>query len=133
MLSRRELIAGGAAVHMAAGGAAAAQREVDDGPELNSIRDVLIGIRQDHAVLTSTVRDLRTQQRNFFRLNQRFPQCIDVGIGVWERMQDWHIAHLRPLTIQRTSDGHWQMDFIMSVIVLKHELPENEIGLGYDR
>ena len=59
---------------MAAGGAAAAQREVDDGPELNSIRDVLIGIRQDHAVLTSTVRDLRTQQRNFFRLDQRFPQ-----------------------------------------------------------
>ncbi len=133
MLSRRELIAGGAAVNMAAGGAAAAQREVDDGPELNSIREVLIGIRQDHAVLTTTVSALRAQQRNFFRLNQRFPQCIDVGIGVWERMQDWHIAHLRPLTIQRSGEGHWQMDFIMSVIVLKYELPENEISMGYDR
>lgn len=134
MLSRRELIAGGAVTHMAAGGAAAAQRDgTDDGPELDSIRDVLREIRQDHTVLTATVGELRTQQRNFFRLNQRFPQCIDVGIRVWERMQDWHIAHLRPLTIQRSGDGHWQMDFIMSVIVLKHELPENEIGLGYDR
>ena len=133
MLSRRELITGGAAAQMARGGAAAAQREVDDGPELNSIRDVLNNIRQDRAVLTSTVRDLRTSQRNFYRVNQRFPQCIDVGIGVWERMQDWHIAHGRPLTIQRGVDGHWQMDFIMTVIVLKYELPENEISIGYDR
>ena len=133
MLSRRELITGGAAAQMARGGAAAAQREVDDGPELNSIRDVLNNIRQDHAVLTSTLSALRASQRNFYRLNQRFPQCIDVGIGVWERMQDWHISHNRPLTIQRAADGHWQMDFIMTVIVLKYELPENEISLGYDR
>ena len=133
MLSRRDLITGGAAAQMARGGAAAAQREVDDGPELNSIRDVLNSIRQDHTVLTGTVEGLRAAQRNFYRLNQRFPQCIDVGIRVWERMQDWHIAHFRPLTIQRSGDGHWQMDFIMSVIVLKYELPENEISLGYDR
>jgi len=133
MLSRRELIAGGAAVHMAAGNAAAAQRDNDNSQELYSIRDALIALRQDHTVVTPTVNELRTQQRNFFRLNQRFPQCIDVGIRVWERMQDWHIAHLRPLTIQRTSEGHWQMDFIMSVIVLKYELPENEIGQAYDR
>ena len=50
-----------------------------------------------------------------------------------ERMQDWHIAHFRPLTIERSGDGHWQMDFIMSVLVLKHELPENYISNGYDR
>ena len=134
MLSRRELIAGGAATHMARGDAAAAQRgDSDNGPELNSIREVLNGIRQDHAVLTSTVESLRAQQRLFFRVNQRFPQCIDVGIRVWERMQDWHIAHMRPLNIQRTSDGHWQMDFIMTVIVLKHELAESDISLAYDR
>ena len=133
MLSRRELIAGGAAVHLAAGNAAAAQRANDNSQELYSIRDALIALRQDHTVVTPTVSELRTQQRNFFRLNQRFPQCIDVGIRVWERMQDWHIAHQRPLTIQRTGDAHWQMDFIMTVIVLKHELPENEIGQAYDR
>jgi hypothetical protein len=133
MLSRRELITGGAATHMTAASAAAAQRDGDNAQQLYSIRDALIALRQDHAVLTPTVNEIRLQQRNFFRLNQRFPQCIDVGIRVWERMQDWHIAHQRPLTIQRTGDGHWQMDFIMTVIVLKHELPENEIGQAYDR
>jgi hypothetical protein len=133
MLSRRELISGGAALHMAAGNAAAAQREVDNGPELVAIRDALTALSQEQRVSTGDVAALRTRQRNFFRLNQRFPQLIDVGIQVWERMQDWHIRHMRPLTIQRNSEGYWQMDFIMSVIVLKPELPDNEIGVGYDR
>jgi hypothetical protein len=133
MLSRRELIAGAAAGHMAAGGAAASQRDADDGPELRAIYETLTSLREEHSVRNTWVNTLRDRQRNFFRLNQRFPECIDVGISVWERMQDWHIAHGRPLTIQRTSDGNWQMDFIMSVIVLKHELPDNQIGMAYDR
>lgn len=133
MLSRRELIGGGAVAHMAAGDAAAAQRDNGNSQELTDIRDALNALRRDHSVATPTVNQLRTEQRNFYRLNQRFPQCIDVGIRVWELMQDWHIAHGRPLVIQRTGDGHWQMDFIMSVIVLKHELPENVVGQAYDR
>ena len=135
MLSRRELIAGGAAVHMARGDAAAAQRGGDDetAPQLRSIRDVLDAIRGQYTVTTPVVNQLRDRQRQFFRLNQRFPECIDVGIRVWEQMQDWHIRHLRPLTINRAGDGRWQMDFIMTVIVLKHELPENEVGQPYDR
>jgi hypothetical protein len=135
MLSRRELIAGGAAAHMARGDAAAAQRGSDDetAPQLRSIRDVLDAIRGQYTVTTPAVNQLRDRQRQFFRLNQRFPECIDVGIRVWEQMQDWHIRHLRPRNINRAGDGRWQMDFIMTVIVLKHELPENEVGQPYDR
>ena len=135
MLSRRELIAGGAAVHVSRGDAAAAQRDSDDdtAPQLRSIRDVLDAIRRQYTVTTPVVNQLRDRQRQFFRLNQRFPECIDVGIRIWEHMQDWHIRHLRPLNINRAGDGRWQMDFILSVLVLKHELPENEVGQPYDR
>jgi len=135
MLSRRELIAGGAAVHMAGGDAAAAQRGSDDdsGPQLRSIRDVLDAMRAQYTVQTPVVALLRDRQRSFLRVNQRFPECIDVGIRVWEQMQDWHIKHLRPLTIHRAGDGRWQMDFIMSVLVLRPEINDNEVGHGYDR
>jgi hypothetical protein len=130
MLSRRELIAGGAGIHMAGGSAAAAQRDLDQlMGEVQGIRSLLTA----NPVSTPTVITLRDRQRQFFRLNQRFPECIDVGIRIWEQMQDWHIRNLRPLNINRTGDGRWQMDFIMSVIVLKHELPELEIGQPYDR
>jgi hypothetical protein len=137
MLSRRELIAGGAGIHMAGGDAAAAQRSGDAARDsadaLQAIQQVLDGIRSQSIISTPTVSQLRDRQRQFFRLNQRFPECIDVGIRPWENMQDWHIKHLRPLNINRGGDGRWQMDFIMSVLVLRHELPENEIGQAYDR
>ncbi len=133
MLSRRELIVGGAAMtHVGADEAGAAQRGTEDlSDELRSIREALTAL-QSKAV-TPTVTQIRQRQREFFRLNQRFPECIDVGIRVWERMQDWHIDNLRALNIQRAGEGRWQMDFIMSVLVLKHELPENEVGQAYDR
>ena len=54
-------------------------------------------------------------------------------LRVWEQMQDWHIKHLRPLTIYRAGDGRWQMDFIMSVLVLKPEMNDTEVGQPYDR
>jgi hypothetical protein len=134
MLSRRELIAGGAGIHMAGGNAAAAQRDRDR--DLDQVLEEVQGIRSlltANPVLTPAVTTLRDRQRQFFRLNQRFPECIDVGIRIWEQMQDWHIRNLRPLNINRGGDGRWQMDFVMSVLVLKHELPENEVGQPYDR
>jgi hypothetical protein len=127
------LIAGGAVAQVSAGEKAAAQRDRDDRQELISIREALIAIRGDHQVTTPVVSQLRDRQRQFFRLNQRFPQCIDVGLRAWEQMQDWHIRHNRPLNINVGGDGRWQMDFILSVLVLKHELPDNEIGQPYDR
>jgi hypothetical protein len=136
MLSRRELLAGGAGVHMAGGDAAAAAAQSSDSDsarELRRIVEVLDSIRSQTTISTPVVSQLRDRQRQFFRLNQRFPECIDVGIRVWEHMQDWHIRTLRPLNINRTGDGRWQMDFLMSVLVLKHDLPENEIGQPYDR
>ena len=132
MLSRRELIAGGAATHMARGDAAAAQNE----RELREMRDELSGIRSiltANPVSTPTIVALRERQRQFFRINQRFPECIDVGIRVWEQMQDWHIRNLRPLNINRGGDGNWQMDFILTVLVLQNALGDIEISQAYDR
>src|SRR5262245_52764150 len=125
MLSRRELIAAGAGLHLAGADAAAAQSDADIKAlrgEVQTIRSLLMA----DPVNNSTVAILRDRQRQFFRLNQRFPECIDIGIRVWESMQDWHIRNLRPLNINRGGDGRWQMDFIMTVLVLKNELPEND-------
>ena len=133
MLSRRELLAGGAGVTTLRADAAAAQRsgEPDYSRNLQAIQEVLQAL--SNRASTALVQEIRDRQRVFFRLNQRFPECIDVGIRVWERMQDWHINNNRPLTIQRGGDGRWQMDFIMTVLILKHELGENEVGQPYDR
>ena len=131
MLSRRELIAGGAVMTQARAGDEAAQRERDYSNELQAIHNALVQLQ--NKVTTADVNQIRDRQRQFYRINQRFPECVDVGIRVWERMEDWHIANGRVLTIQRAGDSRWQMDFIMSVLVLKHELADNEVGQAYDR
>ena len=133
MLSRRELIVGGAVMAQTRAGEAAAQRDPDYSRELRAIQEALTALQNQNKVATPDVSQIRDRQRQYFRLNQRFPECVDVGIRVWERMQDWHIANGRVLTIQRAGDGRWQMDFIMSVLVLKHELADNEVGQAYDR
>ena len=102
----------------------AAMPRADSADALQAIQQVLDATRSQSDVDTPVVNRLRDRQRQFFRLNQRFPECIDVGIRVWEPMQDWHIRQLRPLNINRAGDGRWQMEFILSVLVLKHELPE---------
>jgi hypothetical protein len=104
MLSRRELIAGGAGVHMAAGSPAAAQRDRDLDQMLSEVQGIR-SLLTANTVSTPIVTTLRDRQRQFLRVNQRFPECIDVGIRIWEQMQDWHIRNLRPLNITRGGDG----------------------------
>ena len=132
MLSRRELIAGSAGIPLARGDAGAAQNEAEIRAlraDVQSIRSLLTA----NPVATPAVTTLRDRQRQFYRVNQRFPECIDVGINIWEQMQDWHIRNLRPLNINRAGDGNWQMDFILTVLVLKPNLGDNEISQAYDR
>jgi hypothetical protein len=133
MLSRRELIAAGAGIHLTGGSAAAAAQNEGAIASLRGDIQEIRSILTANPVSTPTVTTLRERQRQFYRINQRFPEYIDVGFRVWEAMQDWHIRNLRPLNISRTGDGRWQMDFILTVLVLKYELPENDISIPYDR
>ena len=90
MLSRRELIAGGAGSTWPA-----AMRRPRSASAIWIRYCRAAGIRSlltANPVSTPAVTTLRDRQRQFFRLNQRFPECIDVGIRVWEQMQDWHIG-----------------------------------------
>ena len=109
MLSRRELIAGGAAVHMAGGDAAAAQREATtiSAASCERFSDVLDAIRCAIHGRDADGEPASRTAAQFLRLNQRFPECIDVGIRVWEQMQDWHIRHLR--AAHDPARGRWSL------------------------
>jgi len=132
MLSRRDLLASGAAFTQVRREAAdAAQRCDDNGPELNSIRDALRELR--HPAASPHVAQVRERQRAFLKQNQRFPDFIDVGIRVWEGLQDWHVENRQELKISRSADGRYIMEFMLTHLVLRPELPEGDIGLAYDR
>jgi hypothetical protein len=136
MVSRRDLISSGAAFSFVRPAeSAAAQRgrgDTDEAilTELREIRNVLQG---RSAPSWQTVDQIRERQRTFLRVNQRFPDRIDVGVRIWERMYDWHILNQRELKIGRAADGRLEMEFMFTGLVLRTDFPDLEIGVPYDR
>ena len=50
---------------------------------------------------------VRAQQRTFLKGHQKFPDFVDVGIEVWERVHDWHVRTLQPVAVtQRPRDSY---------------------------
>src|SRR5712691_10517208 len=140
MLSRRDLIFSGAlASSLRPAEASAAQRSSqssnsvndDEIKALDEIRDALRLL--PHATLSPDLTDIRDKQRAYFKLNQKFPDYIDIGIQVWERLQDWHIENQQALKVSRTGDGRVEMEFMLTTLVLRPDLPDSQIGAPYDR
>ena len=75
---------------------------------------------------------IREQQRVFLRANQKFPDYIEIGIGVWESICDWHVRHLLPIQVTRTPDGRYAMPVMLTNLVLRPEQAESFVGFGFD-
>ena len=75
---------------------------------------------------------IREQQRVFLRANQKFPDFIEVGIGVWESLIDWHVRHRLSPSTSRTTDGRYLMAVPFSTLELRSDQPENYVGPGVD-
>ena len=140
MVERRDVIGGGLAAGLAAlfgddaaQGAQTTQRTVptDDDAATAKALDAL-RVMLEHRHESQDIMQIRSQQRTFLRANQQFPDFIDVGIDVWERLHDWHIKNRQPLIIVRTNDGLYSMPFMATTLVLRHEQAENYISWGYD-
>jgi len=134
MLSRRDLIASGAAMTQVRPAAVeAAQRNGSDidNAALQGILDALRDLR--HPAASPIVSQVRDRQRAFLRQNQRFPEFIDIGIRIWELLQDWHIENGQEMKIARAADGRYTMEFMTTQLVLRPDIADNEIGLAYDR
>ena len=138
MVERRDVIGGGLAAGLVAafGGPAGAQARRDPTEDVAELKvaDAIDKLRQsiEHQHESAEVSQIRSQQRTFLKANQKFPDFIDVGIDVWERMEDWHVKTGRPLTIARTNDGRYGMTFLMTTLILQPQQVGTYISWGYD-
>ena len=141
MLTRRSLVTGGVVAGMTASAGlpptTSTRTDVRDedrmAKALEEIRDELRLQRGACSpAVCADVNSIRAQQRTYFRGRGKFPDFIDVGIDVWEGLYDWHTrASLKP-EVSRASDGRYQMAFMQTLLVLRHDMPGNHIGLGYE-
>lgn len=86
-----------------------------------------------HASQTSPeLARIRDQQRLFLKANQKFPDFIEVGLGVWENVVDWHVRHQQPLSVSRIAEGRYIMGIGFTTLILRPELSDNYVGPGMD-
>jgi hypothetical protein len=137
MVTRRDLIATGALfspLRPAEAGAAQRGGSGDDSAALHDIRDELRELRAvRRPVETAEIVRIREAQRGFLRANHKFPDVIEIGIQVWERLHSWHIENRQEMRLSRSPEGRLQMEFMLTALILRTDLADTWIGTPFDR
>ena len=141
MVQRRNLLGGGMAAGLVAAFTAAvdaapqqARKDPGDATAESKIADAIDKLRDalEHQLESAEVAQIRAQQRTFLKANQKFPDYMDVGIDIWDRMHDWHVRTRQPLTIIRTNDGRYGMVFGVTTLLLLPQQVGTYVSWGYD-
>jgi hypothetical protein len=109
--------------------AAPAARELSPS-DLNGLASAVRALQ--HLTPSADIDQVNEKRRTHFRINQKFPAYIDVGLAVWERLNTWHLENHLPLTIKRTPEGRLEMDYMLTTIILKWEMADSLVGIPYD-
>lgn len=135
-MERRQLVSGGLLAGLAGAfgfpSAAAAQQRPDDPTRVATAVDELRKVVDRGLQVSPELARIREQQRIFMRANQKFPDYIEIGIGVWEAVYDWHVRHRRAVTVGRTTDGRYTMPVMETTLLLRPEQAESFVGFGFD-
>lgn len=138
MVNRRNLLSGGllgtVGAALAADAAAAPQRQSDSNDD-RLVAGAVDGVRaalERIAEVAPELARIREQQRIFLKTNHKFPDFIEVGIGVWEDVHDWHVRHQQPLNMTRTSDGRYVMSVMFTTLVLRSDQGDAYVGVPFD-
>jgi len=148
MVSRREIIGGlvGAAVAPKATGLApaasveSAGRQGSESAALEKIEQALLSIRAELEKHRQTARNhesdavgaLRSAMRPHLRANRRFPFYIEVGLGIWMDVYDWHVGTLQPLAVSQLPDGRYTLRLMQTTLILRPDVEDGYIGTPFD-
>jgi hypothetical protein len=147
MLTRRELItagvAGGLSPHAAAPVHAAPPPVNVEQSQTEALREISRAVESidrtlDQAWLSNDtafglVAKVRAQCDTYFRTNLRFPDAVDVGLGVFNQVYDWHIKYQQQLMINRGPDARYWIRYMFTTLVLRGEQDAGYVGVPYDR
>jgi hypothetical protein len=137
VMSRREVMTGGLLAGTFEQTRSDRQDPASDERVAKALGEIRDELRRVHNACDGpgcpAVDTIRSQQRIYFKGQGKFPDYIDVGIEIWERLNDWHVTNRLPVQVVRMSDGRYGMVFQLTTLVLRHDMTNNYVGLGYDR
>jgi len=91
-----------------------------------------IGAAIDAQQSSSEIRPVKQRMLDFLKAEGKFPDYMEVGIDHWMAAYDWHVKHLRPITIERDANGRYQLVLMFTRLVLRPEAAPTLIGTPFD-
>ncbi len=144
-MTRREVVTGGivagALASASADTPASAPSPVPQKDSDEKVVSLLTEIREElrRARATCNANDcqeverVRNEQRTFLKGRNKFPDYIDVGADIWDRLCDWHIKNGLPLQVSRLPEGRYTLPFFQTFVVLKSDVANSYVSQGYDK
>ena len=135
-MDRREVFGGGvlgftALLAGGGGGPDAPQRDdrADIARAIDELRELL---RARVAPPFVELAEIRRQQRMFLKASHKFPEFIEIGVNIWDRLYDWQVRYRQPLNVARRDDGRYTMTFMFTTLVLRPDQADDYVGFAYD-
>lgn len=136
MLTRRELLGTGVALVGTGQDAAVEQGGPSGDPRLRDVvrrlNDIATELRQANSVSFPVGEKLRLSMATFLRAQQKYPDFIDVGQGVFLAVYDWHVKNQLQMSVGRSVDGRYGIVYLFTRLILRPDVDDTYIGLPYD-
>jgi hypothetical protein len=144
MLDRRNVIGGAMAgltgLLAADAPVAAAQRDSSQRESDMQIAEAIDRLRRtiedqfDPCELGRCVHLSRLQQvqRTFLQSRHKYPDFIEVGPDVWDRVLDWHVKQHVATDARRLADGRYVMTYRFTTLLLRPEQTPDYVGSPFD-
>lgn len=95
--------------------------------DLRSATDALRG----NSMNSGGVGDVKAKIALFAKQSGRFPEFLDIGVGVFYDVYDWHVRHTQQITISRVADNRIMIMFMFTQLIVRWENDMNYVGVPY--
>lgn len=92
------------------------------------MRDAFLGPSLSQGLVV----DVRRQFAQFMKANQKYPDYVEVGPGVFTDVYDWHVRHRQPLEVTRV-DNRMAIRFMFTWLILRPDQVDGFVGIPFDR
>lgn len=143
-MERRNLVNGALAAGLAAfavparaddGAAAAAAAGGDDGTTnaVHALHQTVERLYRNSATEPwAGLERVRRAQNDWIKSQQKYPDFLEVGLGVWDSVHDWHVRFQQPLNITRLDDGRYAMAYMFTTLLLRPDMQNDWMGFPFD-
>jgi hypothetical protein len=105
---------------------------------LSSVKDALkdLQVSMDQGLRGSSmsfgnVGQVRSTIEKFAKTSGKFPEFLDIGLGVFYDIYDWHVRHNQQIQVSRVSDNRIMIIFMFTQLIMRWENDSNYIGVPY--